>query len=764
MAKLTGGSKMKRFIALMILIMLPLILLCEKRANVISKAGHWLTIDKGKKDGIEVGFTGIVKTIVKNKPLNIGFFKVEKVLEDKSELNITEMGKGFNAEQSEFVVFQNIFVQPPPAPVTQTNQTQKTANNIPVNQPIEWYLEQGNLNFQDKKFKEAKDYYNKIIEINPRDPVAQRKIKECEDNDTYYSYMKSGEACALNQDYYSALEYYLEAWKAISANSNEVLGKMLNTSQSDIPEWERFKETKISQLDECFNNSEKFTEKSDIRTRLSFYIIGNKLFPDKRKVNSDKMIELFYSYKGNWEMIANDFRKEFESYFDYSIKALKDSEFEMAIDYLFYAYRLLPMEKEEIAKRLIVIMDSQKKEWDKYSVKYQSQLAEYISNALDYYNSGDIDTAMRFFLYGFRFFPERAREISISLINIASKYNEKWQKFANENSMILKNYIDQGDSLLTKNEFEKALDFFLIAYRLIPFEEKNISERFKKINEFDQTLWRKFEIDNFELLKPLLINQFYPFFAKIKDKSQKISRNNQGYWEAILSNGIEVVYIPEGNFTIGADIANSDSNPKHSVFLDGFWIGKYEVSFEQYDLFCTETKREKPDDKGWGRGRLPVINISWFDASEFSRWLSQNTGLTFRLPTEAEWEKAARGTDEIVFPWGNTTTGEDKLNFNKSSKLKKTVPIGSFPAGVSPYGLFDMAGNVAEWVNDWYYETYYSKSPGKNPQGPPAGSKRVVRGGGWNSDGYDCTTYARDSRSPKSKSKDVGFRIYLDIK
>lgn len=195
---------------------------------------------------------------------------------------------------------------------------------------------------------------------------------------------------------------------------------------------------------------------------------------------------------------------------------------------------------------------------------------------------------------------------------------------------------------------------------------------------------------------------------------------------------IKWVSIPAGSFLMG-DIfrgGNANKRPVHTVYLNSYSISMYEVTFDQYDMFCDATGRSKPSDYGWGRGRRPVINVSWQDAKAFCDWLSLKTGQTIRLPTEAQWEKAARGTDQRKYPWGNGDPNSSLANYNVN--VGKTMLVGSYPSGVSPYGVHDMAGNVWEWCLDWYDSGYYSVSPGSNPQGPSSGKYRVLRSGAWN--------------------------------
>jgi formylglycine-generating enzyme required for sulfatase activity len=210
------------------------------------------------------------------------------------------------------------------------------------------------------------------------------------------------------------------------------------------------------------------------------------------------------------------------------------------------------------------------------------------------------------------------------------------------------------------------------------------------------------------------------------------------------------------NFNEGMD----NERPVHTVYLDEYRISKNEVTFEQYDVFCDETNRIKPDDRGWGRENMPVFYVSWNDAQAFCDWLSEKTGKKIHLPTEAQWEKAARGTDQRRYPWGNSAPDCNIANFTGCGS--QTLPVGTHPDGVSPYGIFDMAGNVAELCQDWYDGGYYSVSPINNPQGPEEGILKIHRGGGWinSADRLRCTV--RSGYDPVDKVSYVGFRICWD--
>jgi len=223
---------------------------------------------------------------------------------------------------------------------------------------------------------------------------------------------------------------------------------------------------------------------------------------------------------------------------------------------------------------------------------------------------------------------------------------------------------------------------------------------------------------------------------------------------------IEWVSIPVGTFTMGSptnEERREDDETQHKVTLNSFKMSKYEVTFEQYDLFCDATGRSKPSYEGWGRGNRPVINVSWDDATAFADWMG------CRLPTEAEWEYAARGGTTTPFSTGNNITtsqanydGNYPYNNNaKGEYRQKTLPVGSFAANA--YGLFDMHGNVWEWCSDWYGD--YSTSAQTNPEGASSGSARVLRGGSWNRNANLCRTAYRNYSTPAYRDGDMGFRL-----
>jgi len=189
-------------------------------------------------------------------------------------------------------------------------------------------------------------------------------------------------------------------------------------------------------------------------------------------------------------------------------------------------------------------------------------------------------------------------------------------------------------------------------------------------------------------------------------------------------DGAVMVYVPAGEFTMGSDGAG-DEKPRRTVYLDGFWMYRTEVTVGQYRKFCSGTGRDMPDPPSWGwKDDHPVVNVTWDDAKAYADWAGVS------LPTEAQWEKAARGTGGREYPWGNTFDAS-KAVCSVGLSRSSTAPVGSIPSGASPCGCLDMAGNVWEWCADWYDSAYYARAPHRNPENRQASTYRVLRGGSW---------------------------------
>jgi formylglycine-generating enzyme required for sulfatase activity len=246
-------------------------------------------------------------------------------------------------------------------------------------------------------------------------------------------------------------------------------------------------------------------------------------------------------------------------------------------------------------------------------------------------------------------------------------------------------------------------------------------------------------------------------------------------------DGAPMVLIPEGPFTMGTDDVgpgwhqgNPNEHPEHTVTLKSYYIDQFEVTIARYAKFLEATKYSTPpswdDDAVMSAGDRPVVGVDWQDAKAYCTWAGE------RLPTEAEWEKAARGTDKRRFPWGDMQPFVDIANYNRGLWVSYPITLAPVTSGAegmsirhglknggkSPYGLYHMAGNAAEWVADWYDREYYAKAPKENPTGPAEGEKKVLRGGSWGDPPRSIRVTARFSADPEFRDTSIGFRCAMD--
>jgi formylglycine-generating enzyme required for sulfatase activity len=238
-------------------------------------------------------------------------------------------------------------------------------------------------------------------------------------------------------------------------------------------------------------------------------------------------------------------------------------------------------------------------------------------------------------------------------------------------------------------------------------------------------------------------------------------------------DGAEMIHIPPGEFLMGTTDAEvevllrqypnwtremfEDEQPQRRVYLDGYSIYRTPVTVAQYRAFCRQNTREMPPEPDWGwQDDHPIVNVTWHEAVDYCAWAG------VRLPTEAEWEKAARGTDGRRYPWGDEwDSARCHCSKRERHDAGSTAPVGSYPQGASPYGVLDMAGNVIDWCADWYDRNSYQNAPDRNPTGPSSGEYRVLRGGTWLfNDPLDLRCAVKDRFAPLDRLfwGDGGFR------
>jgi formylglycine-generating enzyme required for sulfatase activity len=231
------------------------------------------------------------------------------------------------------------------------------------------------------------------------------------------------------------------------------------------------------------------------------------------------------------------------------------------------------------------------------------------------------------------------------------------------------------------------------------------------------------------------------------------------------SNGVEMALVPKGEFTMGSDTGVTDEQPSHNVYLDAFYIDKYEVTNADYKSCVESNECGIPVAEGTDYyadqtyADFPVIWVDWYMANTYCEWRGA------RLPTEAEWEKAARGTDERTYPWGEQLNPSLANYCDNDNAGCEIVVVGRYERGKSQYGVYDMAGNVWEWVADWYWDGYYASlgADVENPQGPSSGTFRVIRGGSWLNGQQDVRSIRRYIHNPDDGTNLIGFRCAKSV-
>src|SRR6202049_494387 len=225
----------------------------------------------------------------------------------------------------------------------------------------------------------------------------------------------------------------------------------------------------------------------------------------------------------------------------------------------------------------------------------------------------------------------------------------------------------------------------------------------------------------------------------------------------------DLVRIPEGWFWMGSDSGQDNERPVHRLWVDAFFLAAHQVRNSDYSLFLRAPETPVPpflQDPNFDHPEQPVVGVSWYEAASYCDWLSRDSGRRFRLPTEAEWERAARGgVESQLYPWGDAPP-QSLSDYEKRWK-KGPEPVAQYAPNA--FGLYDICENVHEWCSDWYQADYYAASPERNPRGPEQGNRRASRGGSWRHHIKASRCAARSSIPAEFHYADYGFRVACDL-
>jgi formylglycine-generating enzyme required for sulfatase activity len=308
-----------------------------------------------------------------------------------------------------------------------------------------------------------------------------------------------------------------------------------------------------------------------------------------------------------------------------------------------------------------------------------------------------------------------------------------------------KEYYDAGLKLYSNKDYQKAVQYF---DAVIQLEPDNSAALLGRANCYYSMGQYQDALTNYKKVAVL-----QPQNAQV---TQLIETLQTKIGNSSATNTEGMVLIKAGEFQMGSPEDSEDANqhPIHKVWLKAFYIDSTEVTFDQFDKFALATDQERPSSESFSRGNCPVMNITWNDANDYCKWIGK------RLPTEAEWEKAARGGTTTKWCFGDDFNGIDAYVWYFRNAGGNTHPVGQLKP--NPFGLFDMNGNVWEWVSDWYDPSYYSQSPDQNPPGPESGKYKVIRGGSWEDTNGETTNAIRQYELPFKQSTKIGCRCARD--
>ncbi len=810
------------FICLMLIFSISL-LQAGTIANVIGHKNLLLTIDRGSSDGVELGMKGIVKAVYKEPSgeytINIGIFTVKKLFPRSTEV-IIEIGKGLSPDDAQYVVFDQDLIsrQSKVEPATEI-KTKSTAQTKPIDN-IDSLLDKGDREAEAGNAQAALQLYQKALAQAPGNMIAKEKCNEMQKEidtlarqEKFTDYLKKSAVNYEKNDIKFSFLYLIEGLRIFPEGRTEVKERLSMMNREYPREIETIMAEKAQELKDVRNQIDAMLGKTEaakpaavqVKTQGIKY---NEPFLQRISAKTEQIrknekgfweatfphnITMIYVPEGEFTIGSPDREGENDEHPAHRvfISGYWIGKTEVTFTQFDAFCQETGLEKPKDqgwgrGERPVINISWQQANdfcaWLKKKTGLAFRLlseAEWEKAARDHFPWGNADPQSQLANFNQQImktaivgsYPEGASPYGV--LDMAGNvwewlsdwYGEDYYENSSANDPTGPKY--GAERVVRGGSWDNGADLIRSAVRGQENPESKLNIIGFRLALSDSNQQADAMLGKTEAAKPTAvqvktqgIKYNEPFLQRISAKTEQIRKNEKGFWEATFPHNITMIYVPEGEFTIGSPDreGENDEHPAHRVFISGYWIGKTEVTFTQFDAFCQETGLEKPKDQGWGRGERPVINISWQQANDFCAWLKKKTGLAFRLLSEVEWEKAARDH----FPWGNADPQSQLANFNQ--QIMKTAIVGSYPEGASPYGVLDMAGNVWEWLSDWYGEDYYENSSASDPAGPKYGAERVVRGGSWDNGAALIRSAVRGQENPESKLNIIGFRLALSGK
>jgi tetratricopeptide (TPR) repeat protein len=672
------------------------------RAQIHGKSGENWILNKGTDDGVKVGMKGYFWTKQqsggKEYNLPIATFRVEKVEKKQCLVARGEIDAGFSAEDFQWASFEEKLIPPQktiPEKPPQKSDTRKSPE-IPPYKLIDGHIDKGEEHLNAGNHKDAKVYFWEAKKLSVKESGKNYRLKEIE--------AKLSKIRGIED----RIEKEQKIRDLVIQAEEMLLGKKLDEAVKCCKE--------VLKLDQSTFSKEE--NKQILSLLLSS--VKEKYLNTNDKMGLDFLLELpFAKSDPEYEKLKQAFEAniKYTQYLKQGDEKCKNGQFKDAERLYNLAAEIKPSDAE---------------------VKKRKEQCRKMKNAEK--NRTEIDNRLK---------TISRKDLSDSeTTKIAAEVSRLIDATDNLEALI-KIFDKYGD----KPVHLKELKFEFYKKLVEKFKNVDQNKCFKYFEEYMNLGWvNPGDIEEYLRRKIKVANGILTFDEARTHLGEKISRyykNEKGMWEIELENGMKFVFIPAGNYRLKLKY----------VFVDSFFMGKYELTNRCYETFCRENKKEFKVKKE--KSNHPVVNVNWNDAKMYCQWFSKRTGLNIDLPTEAQWVKAALSGSSSIYFWGEKINSDYLWYWGNSKKLHEVGKKKS-----NHWGIYDILGNAQEWIKDWFVEKKVGggREYFANPIGPEKGTQKVLKGGGWYSRKNEVTIPHRRAKGPKSKDKTFGFRVVINLR